>query len=110
MGLLLFLRRGVPARSAPGRRALLPPVLDGAAAMHDAFEHVPILEKLPLQIDCLAAWGEPPELRSRIPALLGSPPSSSSVALGAAGCELPGCGASAVRARSSAASALRAVP
>lgn len=30
-----------------------------AAAMHDAFEHVPILEKLPLQIDCLAAWGEP---------------------------------------------------
>lgn len=27
--------------------------------MHDAFEHVPILEKLPLQIDCLAAWGEP---------------------------------------------------
>lgn len=28
--------------------------------MHDAFEHVPILEKLPLQIDCLAAWGEPP--------------------------------------------------
>lgn len=26
--------------------------------MHDAFEHVPILEKLPLQIDCLAAWGE----------------------------------------------------
>lgn len=29
------------------------------AAMHDAFEPVPILEKLPLQIDCLAAWGEP---------------------------------------------------
>lgn len=29
------------------------------AIMHDAFEHVPILEKLPLQIDCLAAWGEP---------------------------------------------------
>lgn len=28
------------------------------AAMHDAFEPVPILEKLPLQIDCLAAWGE----------------------------------------------------
>lgn len=28
-------------------------------AMHDAFEPVPILEKLPLQIDCLAAWGEP---------------------------------------------------
>ena len=27
--------------------------------MHDAFEPVPILEKLPLQIDCLAAWGEP---------------------------------------------------
>ncbi|RMC00525.1 hypothetical protein DUI87_23139 [Hirundo rustica rustica] len=26
--------------------------------MHDAFEHVPILEKLPLQIDCLAAWEE----------------------------------------------------
>lgn len=26
--------------------------------MHDAFEPVPILEKLPLQIDCLAAWGE----------------------------------------------------
>lgn len=26
--------------------------------MHDAFEQVPILEKLPLQIDCLAAWGE----------------------------------------------------
>uniref|UniRef100_A0A8C4T8V9 VPS39 subunit of HOPS complex n=1 Tax=Erpetoichthys calabaricus TaxID=27687 RepID=A0A8C4T8V9_ERPCA len=25
--------------------------------MHDAFEPVPILEKLPLQIDCLAAWG-----------------------------------------------------
>uniref|UniRef100_A0A2K5NKV7 VPS39 subunit of HOPS complex n=1 Tax=Cercocebus atys TaxID=9531 RepID=A0A2K5NKV7_CERAT len=24
--------------------------------MHDAFEPVPILEKLPLQIDCLAAW------------------------------------------------------
>ncbi|XP_063106267.1 vam6/Vps39-like protein isoform X2 [Cavia porcellus] len=26
--------------------------------MHDAFEPVPILEKLPLQIDCLAAWEE----------------------------------------------------
>lgn len=26
--------------------------------MHDAYEPVPILEKLPLQIDCLAAWGE----------------------------------------------------
>lgn len=26
--------------------------------MHDAFEPVPILEKLPLQIDCLAAWDE----------------------------------------------------
>lgn len=26
--------------------------------MHDAYESVPILEKLPLQIDCLAAWGE----------------------------------------------------
>ncbi|CAB1330441.1 unnamed protein product, partial [Coregonus sp. 'balchen'] len=25
--------------------------------MHDAYEPVPILEKLPLQIDCLAAWG-----------------------------------------------------
>eukprot|EP00063_Salmo_salar_P091677 XP_014066512.1 PREDICTED: vam6/Vps39-like protein isoform X1 [Salmo salar] len=24
--------------------------------MHDAYEPVPILEKLPLQIDCLAAW------------------------------------------------------
>ncbi|XP_058847250.1 vam6/Vps39-like protein isoform X1 [Acipenser ruthenus] len=24
--------------------------------MHDAFESVPILEKLPLQIDCMAAW------------------------------------------------------
>uniref|UniRef100_A0A672FSC4 CNH domain-containing protein n=1 Tax=Salarias fasciatus TaxID=181472 RepID=A0A672FSC4_SALFA len=24
--------------------------------MHDAYESVPILEKLPLQIDCLAAW------------------------------------------------------
>lgn len=29
--------------------------------MHDAFEPVPILEKLPLQIDCLAAWGESEE-------------------------------------------------
>lgn len=28
------------------------------ASMHDAYEPVPILEKLPLQIDCLAAWGE----------------------------------------------------
>lgn len=28
------------------------------AIMHDAFEPVLILEKLPLQIDCLAAWGE----------------------------------------------------
>lgn len=28
------------------------------AVMHDAFEPVTILEKLPLQIDCLAAWGE----------------------------------------------------
>ncbi|KAK1793610.1 hypothetical protein P4O66_011994, partial [Electrophorus voltai] len=27
------------------------------AAMHDAYEPVPILEKLPLQIDCLSAWG-----------------------------------------------------
>lgn len=26
--------------------------------MHDAFEPVLILEKLPLQIECLAAWGE----------------------------------------------------
>uniref|UniRef100_A0A7N6BB38 CNH domain-containing protein n=1 Tax=Anabas testudineus TaxID=64144 RepID=A0A7N6BB38_ANATE len=26
--------------------------------MHDAYEPVPILEKLPLQIDCLAAWGK----------------------------------------------------
>uniref|UniRef100_G3NP54 CNH domain-containing protein n=1 Tax=Gasterosteus aculeatus aculeatus TaxID=481459 RepID=G3NP54_GASAC len=26
--------------------------------MHDAYEPVPILEKLPLQIDCLAAWEE----------------------------------------------------
>lgn len=26
--------------------------------MHDAYEPVPILEKLPIQIDCLAAWGE----------------------------------------------------
>lgn len=26
--------------------------------MHDAYEPVPILEKLPLQIECLAAWGE----------------------------------------------------
>lgn len=34
-------------------------------AMHDAFEPVPILEKLPLQIDCLAAWGEPRVLGSR---------------------------------------------
>lgn len=32
--------------------------------MHDAFEPVPILEKLPLQIDCLAAWGEPRGLGS----------------------------------------------
>lgn len=26
--------------------------------MHDAYEPVPILEKLPIQIDCLAAWGK----------------------------------------------------
>ncbi|KTF82241.1 hypothetical protein cypCar_00038239 [Cyprinus carpio] len=26
--------------------------------MHDAYEPVPILEKLPLQIDCLAAWDD----------------------------------------------------
>lgn len=26
--------------------------------MHDAYEPVPILEKLPIQIECLAAWGE----------------------------------------------------
>ncbi|EDL27991.1 vacuolar protein sorting 39 (yeast), isoform CRA_c, partial [Mus musculus] len=31
---------------------------EAPAAMHDAFEPVPILEKLPLQIDCLAAWEE----------------------------------------------------
>lgn len=29
-----------------------------SSSMHDAYEPVPILEKLPLQIDCLAAWGE----------------------------------------------------
>lgn len=53
-----------------------------AAAMHDAFEHVPILEKLPLQIDCLAAWGEPPPASrpETPPALLGSP------SLGPLGC------------------------
>ncbi|CAG5866816.1 unnamed protein product [Menidia menidia] len=28
----------------------------GLLKMHDAYESVPILEKLPLQIDCLAAW------------------------------------------------------
>lgn len=33
--------------------------------MHDAFEPVPILEKLPLQIDCLAAWGEPDDRGAR---------------------------------------------
>lgn len=75
MGLLLFLRRGVPARSAPGWRALLLPLVSvGAAVMHDAFEHVPILEKLPLQIDCLAAWGEPLGPRPCLPRHAGQPP------------------------------------
>lgn len=32
-------------------------VLSGSR-MHDAYEPVPILEKLPLQIDCLAAWDD----------------------------------------------------
>ena len=26
--------------------------------MHDAFEHEPILEKLPLQIECIATYGK----------------------------------------------------
>lgn len=43
--------------------------------MHDAFEHVPILEKLPLQIDCLAAWGEPEGPR-RSPSRSAPPPGS----------------------------------
>ncbi len=81
--------------------------------MHDAFEHVPILEKLPLQIDCLAAWGEPLGPRPCLPRHAGQPPflfRSSSAALGAAGCGLPGCGVPAVQAWFAAASALRAVP